>query len=65
MEEWKYMEDMLLEYWFPVSVNYWCGTDIDLAEWQKKCEDPVERKKLKRIMDNFDWSPLDDLNSEE
>ena len=59
-KEWNYLEDILLEYFFPANLNSWCGTNIDITEWQKRLEDPKERKKMKKMMDEFDWSPLGD-----
>jgi len=60
MKEWEYLDDILLEVYFPASLNFWCGTNIDLNEWQKKLKNPKERRKMKKFMDNFDWSPLGD-----
>ena len=60
MDEWKYLNDILLEHFFPANLNFWCGTKIDLKEWQEKLKDPKERTKMQKLMDNFDWSPLGD-----
>lgn len=65
MKEWEYLEDIFLGYLFPANLNFWCGTNIDITEWQEKLKNPKEREKMKKFMDNFDWSPLDDLNKEE
>ena len=65
MKDWEYLDDILLEFYFPTCLNYWCGTNININEWQEKLKNPKERTKMKKFMDNFDWSPLDDLNLEE
>ena len=60
MRECSYIEDIFLEYFFPANLNFWCGTNINIAEWQERLKDPMERKRMKEIMDKFDWSPLGD-----
>ena len=60
MKDFGYLNDLLLRYYFPACLNFYCGTNIDMGDWHKKLENPEERKRLQKMMDEFDWSPLGD-----